>query len=97
MVQETNPYGIPEYATYDAFGQVLTRTDRLGKTTTFAYDDVNRKVTVTTPEGIVTSVTKNRFGQQVTVLAASSSSCRRTSARWPETSSISRDRSPVSR
>ncbi|MDK2127270.1 hypothetical protein, partial [Parachitinimonas caeni] len=36
-------------ATFDAFGRVLTQTDAYGRTTTTAYDDKLRTVTVTTP------------------------------------------------
>ncbi|MDK2126956.1 DUF4214 domain-containing protein, partial [Parachitinimonas caeni] len=50
-------------ATFDAFGRVLTQTDAYGRTTTTAYDDKLRTVTVTTPEGIKTVSEKNRFGE----------------------------------
>jgi YD repeat-containing protein len=53
--------------TYDAFSRVLSQTDRLGNTTSYAYDDVLRTTTVTTPEGIVTTRTRNAHGQQISI------------------------------
>ncbi|WP_080437956.1 LysM peptidoglycan-binding domain-containing protein, partial [Burkholderia ubonensis] len=54
--------------TYDAFDNVLTRTDRLGNTTRYAYDAKNRQVTMTTPEGIITSTKYNESGQTILIV-----------------------------
>jgi RHS repeat-associated protein len=39
---------------YDTNGRVTSQSDQLGRTTTFAYDDVNSTTTVTNPKGNVT-------------------------------------------
>ena len=53
--------------TYDAFGQVLTQRNALNQETQFRYDDVNRSLTVTTPEGVAVTSRFDRFGQSVQV------------------------------
>ncbi len=58
--------------TYDAFSRVLTTRDAFQtaqNTTTYGYDDFNRSVLITTPEGIGVTTTFNRHGQRLTVLA----------------------------
>ncbi|KWS05174.1 Rhs-family protein [Lysobacter capsici AZ78] len=52
---------------YDVHGRVLTQTDALGRVTRYAYDEATRSATVTTPEGISTTSTRNRFGETVRV------------------------------
>ncbi|MBN3815101.1 LysM peptidoglycan-binding domain-containing protein [Paraburkholderia sp. Se-20369] len=54
--------------TYDAFDNVLTRTDRLGNTTRYAYDAKNRQTTMTTPEGIVCITKYNEAGQEIAIV-----------------------------
>ncbi len=56
--------------TYDAFGRVLTQTDKLGHTTAYQYDDLQRKTTVTSPEGIVTTRTRNAHGEVIEIRLA---------------------------
>ncbi len=56
--------------TYDAFSRVLTVRDALSNTTTYGYNDTNRSMTLTTPEGVVVTTTFNRHGQKLTVVAA---------------------------
>ncbi|AJK45877.1 LysM peptidoglycan-binding domain-containing protein [Burkholderia plantarii] len=53
------------HTTYDAFGNVLTQTDRLGNTTRYSYDAANRQVHMMTLEGIVTTTTYDELGQVV--------------------------------
>jgi YD repeat-containing protein len=53
--------------TYDAFGQVLTVKDELGKITEYAYDRAARKVTMTTPEGVSVTTVHTVYGQTYTV------------------------------
>jgi YD repeat-containing protein len=53
--------------TYDAFGQVLTQRNALNQDTQFRYDDVNRSLIVTTPEGVAVTTRFDRFGQNVQV------------------------------
>lgn len=52
---------------YDARDNQISYRDRTGKTTTFAYDLFNRNVTTTTPEGVVSSVRKNAYGQTIQI------------------------------
>ncbi|KWI79054.1 hypothetical protein WM08_30670 [Burkholderia ubonensis] len=53
---------------YDAFDNVLTRTDRLGNVTRYAYDAKNRQISITTPEGIVSSTKYNEAGQVIAIV-----------------------------
>jgi len=53
------PDGAHEAFAYDARGNVLTYTDRLGKTWTITYNDCGQPLTVTNPEGGVTTYTYN--------------------------------------
>lgn len=55
--------------TYDAYSRVLTATDALNNVTTFTYDDATRRVTIRTPEGIVTSTVRTRTGETLSVTA----------------------------
>ncbi|WP_185734241.1 LysM peptidoglycan-binding domain-containing protein [Burkholderia stagnalis] len=54
--------------TYDAFDNVLTRTDRLGNVTRYAYDAKNRQISITTPEGIVSKTKYNETGQVIAII-----------------------------
>jgi YD repeat-containing protein len=55
---------------YDANGNVLTRTDELGRTTTYTYDTKNNVTSVSVPLGngtnAVTSYTYNSFAEVLT-------------------------------
>ena len=53
--------------TYDAFDRVLTQKDKLGKITAYAYDTAQRKVSITTPENVVMTNTRNAHGETVSV------------------------------
>ncbi|WP_186767835.1 choice-of-anchor D domain-containing protein [Blastopirellula retiformator] len=61
-------------ATYDSNGSILTETDELGNTTTYTYDDLKRRLSITTadPDGAgplsvtVTSYTYNAAGLMAT-------------------------------
>ncbi|WP_246797476.1 HYD1 signature containing ADP-ribosyltransferase family protein [Burkholderia perseverans] len=53
------------HTTYDAFGNMLTQTDRLGNTTRYSYDAANRQVHMMTLEGLVTTTTYDELGQVV--------------------------------
>ncbi|ALN60394.1 Rhs family protein [Lysobacter enzymogenes] len=54
--------------TYDAFGNVLSQTDRSGNTTQYSFTAFNREVRTTTAEGIQTVVKRNAHGQTVEVI-----------------------------
>lgn len=49
----------------DAFGNIVWQQDALGRRTTFAYNTQNRSVTMTTPDGVSVTTTRNRHGQTV--------------------------------
>jgi RHS repeat-associated protein len=57
-------------STYDGAGNVLTRTDELGRTTTYTYDPSNNVTSVSVPIGngtnATTSYTYNSFGEVLT-------------------------------
>ena len=55
--------------TYDAYGRVLTQTNGLGQATAYAYDDGNRSIAVTTPDGLVMTTQRNRHGETVKIIA----------------------------
>ena len=55
-------------SSYDAYGRVLTVVDGNGDSTTYSYDDAERTTTVTSPEGVVTTNSRNRHGQTIKVL-----------------------------
>jgi YD repeat-containing protein len=46
---------------------VLTQTDALNKVTTASYNTSNRSLSVTTPEGVVTSTVRTRHGQTLSI------------------------------
>jgi YD repeat-containing protein len=52
-------------STYDAYDRVLSVVDANGGVTQYGYDDATRSTTVTSPEGVVTTTTRNRHGQTV--------------------------------
>jgi len=52
---------------YDASGNVLSRIDELGRRTRYAYDLQNRSVTMTTPDGVSVTTTRDALGQTVEV------------------------------
>ncbi|WP_168356190.1 deaminase domain-containing protein [Lysobacter enzymogenes] len=54
--------------TYDAFGNVLSQTDRSGNKTQYSFTAFNREVRTTTAEGIQTVVKNNAHGQTVEVV-----------------------------
>ena len=54
-------------STYDPRSNLISNTDRAGKTSTFAYDLFNRTVTSTSAEGIVSSVKRNAYGQTILI------------------------------
>lgn len=53
----TNPDGTQRMLTYNTHGDVLTQTDELGATTTYAYDGRGNVVSVTDPLGRVSTFT----------------------------------------
>ncbi|HEX7814109.1 putative Ig domain-containing protein, partial [Dyella sp.] len=57
-------------STYDAFDRVLTQTDALGQTTRYQYDIDHHRVTVTSPDGVVTVSTQDAYGDTVAVTDA---------------------------
>ncbi len=60
--------GAQSWMSYDAFGNVLSQTDRSGNTTTYHYTAFNREVRMTTAEGIQTVSRRNEHGQVVDVV-----------------------------
>jgi len=74
-VEVTDPLGRVTRTEYDFAERVLKVTDAVNmvlpadqrKSTTYTYDDVNRKFTVTTPEGISVVTTNTRLGQTLSV------------------------------
>jgi YD repeat-containing protein len=52
-----------ESATYDGFGRTLSVTDAQGLVTTYVYDDVQHRMTMTAPGGLVTITDYNAYGQ----------------------------------
>ncbi|MDM4770224.1 LysM peptidoglycan-binding domain-containing protein [Solimonas sp. SE-A11] len=70
LVTTTDPLNQGTVTAYDAFSQVLTQTDKLGNITSYAYSMAatgSRTVTVTTPEGVVTTTTYDRYGSKVRI------------------------------
>ncbi|WP_168356217.1 LysM peptidoglycan-binding domain-containing protein [Lysobacter enzymogenes] len=66
-------YSLPSYMlSYDAFGNVLTRTEYtatgIGGNTTYAYTAFNREIQVATAEGVVTKSRYNEHGQIVELI-----------------------------
>ncbi|MFC4314279.1 hypothetical protein ACFPN2_34765 [Steroidobacter flavus] len=55
---------------YDAFGRVFNVYDPFNRLTTYRYDEVNRRMIVTTPQNIVVTTEFNRHGQVFEVTAA---------------------------
>jgi YD repeat-containing protein len=67
VLQLTQGYGsanaIQTNTTYDAFSRVLTQIDGNRNTVEFIYNDADRSVTISTPEGISTTTITNRHGE----------------------------------
>ncbi|WP_394539614.1 hypothetical protein PRJ39_02970 [Lysobacter enzymogenes] len=66
-------YSLPSYMlSYDAFGNVLTRTEYtatgIAGNTSYAYTAFNREIQVTTAEGVVTKSRYNEHGQIVELI-----------------------------
>ncbi len=59
----TDPDGTTTTTTYDGNGNVTARTDKLGGTTSFAYDAQGRRVATTFPNGSVESQTYDAEGR----------------------------------
>lgn len=51
----------------DAFGRVVKIQDTLGNITQYTYNDVDRSLTITSPEGIETTTTYNEHGETVSI------------------------------
>jgi len=67
VIAVTDALGQQTGMSYDAFGNVLTQTDRLGNITRYAYSAFERELKMTTPEGLVTTTTRNARGQTIAV------------------------------
>ena len=59
----TDPANAARTTVYDAFDRTLAQTDALGHTVRFVHDVANRRVTMTSAEGIVSVTESNRHGQ----------------------------------
>ena len=66
LAKIANPDGTSETFTYDGSGDVLTATDRAGKTTTYTYNSAGQVLTATNPAGGVTTMTYNADGTLAT-------------------------------
>src|SRR5262249_9650977 len=58
----TDAEGKTTYFTYDAFGNLTSKLDRLGRLTKYTYDGIGRRTSTTTPRGGVTNVLYNDAG-----------------------------------
>ncbi|WP_158266337.1 HNH endonuclease [Allosphingosinicella deserti] len=56
---------------YDSRGYLRFSTDRNGKRTSYVYGALGRTLTITTPENVVTTITKNMFDETVSIVDAS--------------------------
>jgi YD repeat-containing protein len=61
----TDPLRVARTTTYDAFDRVIRQTDALNQVTRIEHDDAQRRVTITTPEGVRSVTESNRHGQVV--------------------------------
>ncbi|MFO7898545.1 MAG: RHS repeat-associated core domain-containing protein [Planctomycetota bacterium] len=57
--------GSEEFYTYDAEGNVTSITNRLGKTTRYEYDALNRRVRTIGPGGVVTETVFDAVGREI--------------------------------
>ncbi|MCA1683702.1 MAG: type IV secretion protein Rhs, partial [Actinobacteria bacterium] len=55
VTRVTDPNGHSVVSTYDASGNLLSRQDALGRTTTLAYNALNQPTTVSDPSGVTTT------------------------------------------
>ncbi len=58
----TDPDGHTSYNTYDSRGNLLSHSDALNRTTSYAYDALNDTTAITDPLGNVTSMTYDAHG-----------------------------------
>ena len=56
--------------TYDAFDRILSHTDGIGNATHYRYETQQRRMTITTAEGMLQVTQTNRFGQQARLVDA---------------------------
>lgn len=70
VVTATDPLQQSATTTFDAFDRILSTTNKLGDTTTYQYDDgvAGRSIVrMTTPEGVVTTTTYDRYGSTIAI------------------------------
>jgi len=63
----TDPNGHTSYNTYDSRGNLLSHTDALSRTTSYAYDALNDTTAITDPLGLVTTKTYDANGNLLSV------------------------------
>jgi RHS repeat-associated protein len=68
----TSTYYLTTYS-YDPSGNMLSATDAKGQTTTYQYDDLNRLVKTTFPDGTYETKTYDSFGNLLTRMTANGS------------------------
>ncbi|MFK3647531.1 LysM peptidoglycan-binding domain-containing protein [Lysobacter enzymogenes] len=68
LVQQLDGGNVWAKMEYDAFGNVLSQTDRSGNKTQYSFTAFNREVRTTTAEGIQTVVKNNAHGQTVEIV-----------------------------
>lgn len=62
VTEETDPNRHTSYDTYDSNGNLLSHTDALSRTTSYAYDALNDTTAITDPSGAVTVMTYDANG-----------------------------------
>ena len=73
----TAPNGTQQLSTWDALGNMLSKTDALGRVTIYTYDALNDVTSITDPRGEVTRMTYDAHGNLLSIarsLALSGSS-----------------------
>ena len=58
---------ISRITSYDAFSRILTETDAYTNQIRYSYDDVERSVTMLTPEGVETKSIRNAHGETIEI------------------------------
>jgi YD repeat-containing protein len=79
VVSVTGPFGTTK-TYYDAFNRVTRSSDNFNNETTYAYDLADRKVTVTSPGGVVMTTRRNVHGEDWEVTYANNANTKQTYA-----------------
>jgi RHS repeat-associated protein len=68
VIEEIDPYGHSTFSYYDIVGNLVSTTDRCGRTTIYEYDDRNRIIKETSPSGSQRTCTWNETNRPVEVI-----------------------------